>query len=167
MKGFVFAIALAGFFALSAGLVRAEDSPFRDTDLPLPRYVTLASDEVNVRAGPGLRYPIEWVYRKKSLPVEIVREFEHWREIRDFEGQTGWVHKSMLSGQRGILVTGTQRVLYKAPAGDAPPVAQVEAGVVGILSKCKDGWCKVEVSGYDGWIKIGEFWGVNPGEEVN
>ena len=79
--------------------------------LPIPRYVSLRSDEVNIRTGPGVQYPIEWVFTRRHMPVEVVEQFEHWRKIRDIEGTTGWVHQSMLSGKRYSIVTGEVRSL--------------------------------------------------------
>jgi SH3-like domain-containing protein len=81
----------------------------------LPRFVSLRASEVNLRTGPGIRYPIEWVFKRRDLPVEVVDEFESWRRIRDWEGTLGWVHQSMLRGRRTALVTGEPRVLRRAP----------------------------------------------------
>src|SRR5579872_1021736 len=72
--------------------------------LPVPRFVSLKSDEVNVRTGPGTRYPIQWVYRRAGLPVEVIEEYDVWRKIRDSEGTAGWVHKTMIDGKRNIMI---------------------------------------------------------------
>lgn len=137
------------------------------TGLPLPRFVTLRADEVNLRIGPGIRYPIDWVYRRAGLPVEIVDEFDTWRRIRDWQGTEGWVHQSMVQGQRGILVTGKRHTLRRRPAADAPGVALVDAGVVGVLESCEPEWCEVTVGGYSGWLEREAFYGLYPGEEVD
>jgi len=158
MKGIVFCIAFTALF-LGSAAAYAEAQPFDHTGMPLPRFASLASDEINVRTGPGLRYPVEWVYTKKNLPVEIIREFDHWREIRDIEGQTGWIHKSLLSGRKSFVVTGRLHVLRKKPGQDKTPVAQVEAGVIGLIDDCREGWCKVEIAGYEGWLPLDSFWG--------
>src|SRR5258706_546116 len=76
--------------------------------LPLPRFVSLKSEEANVRTGPGTRYPIQWVYHRAGMPVEIVEEYDLWRKIRDVEGTTGWVHKTMLAGNRTALIKGKE-----------------------------------------------------------
>ncbi|MGB1547592.1 MAG: SH3 domain-containing protein [Alphaproteobacteria bacterium] len=138
------------------------------TGLPLPRYVSLRASEVNVRTGPGVRYPVDWVFRRHGLPVEIVAEFDTWRKIRDAEGTEGWVHQSLLSGKRTILVTGGMRTLYRKPAANAKAVAKAEANVVGTLLACpKDSeWCRVSVGAYEGWLKRSDFWGVYSNEVI-
>lgn len=126
----------------------------------LPRFVSLRADEVNVRAGPGVRYPIEWVFHRAGLPVEVTAEFDTWRKIRDWEGTEGWVHQSMLSGKRTVLVTGERRTLRREPGADAPAVVHADPHVVGGLDGCQGRWCRVVVAGYEGWLRMGEFWGV-------
>jgi SH3-like domain-containing protein len=132
----------------------------------VPRFVSLRSGEVNVRTGPGTRYPVEWVFTRKDIPVEITAEFDTWRRIRDWEGAEGWVHQSMLSGRRAVVVLGDIRRLRLSPDPGAPAAARLEPGVVGTLARCRDQWCEVEVAGYEGWLARGEFWGVYPGETV-
>lgn len=137
--------------------------------LPLPRFVSLRSDEVNLRTGPGTRYPVDWTYLRRGYPVEIISEFESWRRIRDWEGTEGWVHQSMLAGRRTMVVLGQIRSLRGSQTEDAKPVAMVEAGVVGELVECpKDSpFCRVQVSGHSGWLRRTEFWGIHRGEFLN
>lgn len=135
--------------------------------LPVPRFVTLRSDEVNVRTGPGVRYPVEWVFVRKGMPVEITAEFDTWRRIRDIDGAQGWVHQSMLSGRRSLTVTGKMRTLRREASENAEAMAQVEPGVIGRIRKCHGPWCQVELQGYKGWLQRTEIWGVYPTEEVN
>ncbi len=151
------------------GSVQAEQRPAPPgrTGLPLPRFVTLRADEVNLRIGPGIRYPIDWVYHRAGLPVEIIDEFDTWRRIRDWQGTEGWVHQSMVQGQRGILVTGKRHTLRRRPETEAPGVALVDAGVVGVLERCETDWCEVSVDGYSGWLRRGAFYGLYPGEKVD
>lgn len=137
------------------------------TGLPIPRFVTLRAEEVNVRTGPGTRYPVEWVFVRKDVPVEITAEFDTWRRIRDWEGAEGWVHQSMLSGRRAVVVTGEIRSLKRTPEPGTPAVARLEPGVVGTLQRCRGDWCEIEVEGYEGWLARTEFWGVYPDEPVN
>jgi SH3-like domain-containing protein len=135
--------------------------------LPVPRFVTLRSNEVNVRTGPGVRYPVEWVFVKAGMPVEITAEFDTWRRIRDVEGTQGWVHQSTLSGRRGIVVTGQQtRTLRRDAASASEAVAQLDPGVIAKLRKCKGLWCQVDVGGFRGWLQRDEVWGVYAKEEV-
>jgi SH3-like domain-containing protein len=134
--------------------------------LPVPRFVSLRSDKVNVRSGPGARYPVEWVFERRGMPVEVVSEYELWRKVRDVQGTEGWVHQNLLSSRRGIIVTGKLRALKADARDDAALVARVEPDVVGQLLQCKGGWCRVDVDGYRGWLKRGEIWGVFPTETV-
>ncbi len=130
----------------------------------LPRFVSLRAPKVNLRTGPGIRYPIEWVYTRKGMPLEIIDEFETWRRIRDWQGSIGWVHQSMLSNQRAALVVGRQRLMRRAPKDGAPVMALVEAGVVGQLLGCGGGWGRITVQGFEGWLKEKEIYGAHPGE---
>jgi SH3-like domain-containing protein len=132
----------------------------------LPRYVSLRSDKVNMRVGPGVRYPIAWVYLRKGLPVEVVAEFELWRKVRDREGGEGWVHQSLLSGKRSAIVKGGVQTLFWRAGGEVP-VLRAEAGVQGRLLACLKAHCRLRIAGIDGWIERNKIWGVYPSEEFN
>jgi SH3-like domain-containing protein len=134
--------------------------------LPVPRFVSLRSDKVNLRTGPGDRYPIEWVLTRKDMPVQIVAEFEHWRRIRDFEGTQGWVHERMLDGKRDIVVIGAVRPLRRQPVANAAVVARAEPGVVARLLECQGPWCRVDAGEATGWLRRDEIWGVLPDETI-
>lgn len=144
-----------------SGRVLAKTGP---SGLPLPRFVSINSDRVNVRKGPGQQYPIVWVYRRKGMPVEIVAEYEQWRQIRDRDSGLGWVQKNLLSGRRTALVTGAVRSLRKDPRDDASPVALLEPGVIGEIKRCKGEWCEVKIRNYSGWMRRNDLWGVYPEE---
>jgi SH3-like domain-containing protein len=133
---------------------------------PVPRFVSLRVDEVNLRTGPGERYPIDWVLVKKGLPVEIVQEFDVWRKIRDSQGSEGWVHQRMVTGARNVIVAGAVRTLYADADAAAPAVARVEPGVVARLLECRGSWCRIEAQGIKGWLARAEVWGVYPDEIV-
>ncbi|HLY57155.1 MAG TPA: SH3 domain-containing protein [Stellaceae bacterium] len=135
--------------------------------LPVPRFVSMRHGEVNLRVGPGTRYPVAWVFVRQNLPVEITQEFENWRKIRDSEGTEGWVHEASLQGRRYIVVEGAIRAVRADPAADANLVARAEPGVIGRLEKCPAesmDWCRVEVGGIRGWLRRTEMWGVYPQE---
>lgn len=137
--------------------------------LPLPRFVSLRAEEVNLRTGPGVRYPIEWVITKRELPVEIIAEFETWRKIRDSQGTDGWVHQTMLTGRRTLMVLGPGvKKLRRTDSDAAAPLVNVEPGVIGRLLQCprNSEFCRVEVEGYQGWFRREEFWGVYKGEYI-
>jgi SH3-like domain-containing protein len=141
------------------------------TNLPLPRFAALRSDEVNLRAGPGTRFPIEWTYQRRELPVMITREFELWRRIRDPEGTEGWVHQSTLMGRRSAIVRvapEAEAVLRRRPEDEAPPVARLRSGVILRLRRCDAGsaWCEAQVGEHRGFIRRAELWGVTAEEEL-
>ena len=151
----------------------ADSAPerFRDTDYPLPRFVSLKSDKVYVRAGPSTNYPIEWVFRREGLPVEIIQEFETWRKIRDHEGQTGWVHKLLLSGKRTVLTRteGDEKriAMHEGFADTSRIVAYVEPMVVAELDKCVEQWCRLQAGLYRGWVERKFLFGIYETEEFN
>ncbi len=143
--------------------------------LPLPRYVSLKADRVNLRAGPGTDYPTSWVYRQAGLPVEVLSEFESWRQVRDSEGTTGWVLQSLLSGRRTALVTpwdvkaGTpapQIPVHNSDSERARAVAIVEAGVIANIHTCDGRWCSITIDRYRGFMPQKQLWGVYPNEIV-
>jgi SH3-like domain-containing protein len=151
--------------AMAPGSAAAQGRSTGD-GLPVPRYVSLRSEEVNVRTGPGVRYPVEWVFNRRNMPVEVVEQFEHWRKIRDIEGTEGWVHQSMLSGKRHAIVTGDVRSLRRRPEAGSPEVARLEPGVIAQLIECQGQFCRVEAGGIKGWLPRAEFWGVYPSETL-
>lgn len=155
----------------------AETPPARAqaSGLPVPRFVSLKADEVNLRAGPGRDYPTSWVYKRAGLPLEVVKEYDIWREVRDSEGTQGWVIQSLLSGRRTALVqpwdvkAGTATAtatLRKKSSQSAAPVATLEAGVIANVISCDKEWCRVSVDKYTGYIEQKKLWGVYEGEEV-
>ena len=136
------------------------------TDLPLPRFVSLRADEVNLRSGPGTRYPIEWVYIRRGLPVEITAEYDNWRRIREFDGTTGWAHRSLLSGQRTVLMAGDTRTLYHEPDTASRAVLRAEPGVQGTLLSCEGSWCRIAINEVRAYIPRAHIWGVYADEQI-
>ncbi len=170
-------------FALGIGAVHVETvqaqpvaAPTTETGpsgFPLPRFVSLKSDRVNLRAGPGTEYPASWVFRRAGLPLEVTKEFETWRQVRDAEGTTGWVLQSFLSGRRTALVlpwevkeggAPPQVSIMSSDSASSRPVAIVEAGVVANVLTCDSVWCNVTVETYRGYIEQKKLWGVYAGE---
>lgn len=138
-----------------------------DTGLPLPRFVSLRADRINMRTGPGLRYPIEWVFVRPNLPVEVINEFENWRRIRDWQGTTGWVHRSMIEARRFAIVDGGDRYIRDTPAVGSPGVGIAQSGALGELVECSDDWCSVNFGEVAGWLPREHLWGTYPGERIN
>lgn len=124
-----------------------------------PRFVSLKSSEVNVRTGPGIRYPVRWVYRKKRLPMEVIDEYDHWRKVRDVAGETGWVHRSLLSNRRTAVITSDMAVLFRSPDPKANPVIRAERGVIADILACENAWCRLQIEGRKGWVPKQSVWG--------
>lgn len=159
--------AFLGILSLLAVLT-VTDSPRTDaadaSGDSLVRFASLRSGEVNMRTGPGRQYPIEWVYQRRGLPMEVIAEYDQWRQVRDFEGTTGWIHQSLLSSSRKALILGEARGVREEPAADAPVVLRASPGVIGALLACEGAWCRVEIEGVRGWLGRDEFWGTYPKE---
>ena len=134
---------------------------------PIPRFVALNANEVNMRAGPGVRYPVEWVYQRKNMPVEVIAEHDTWRKVRDPEGTEGWIHRAMLSGRRTIVVLSDEVTLRRDREDEAVAIARLTPGVVAVVDRCDAKWCEVSTGGYDGWLPRKNIWGVYDGEVVN
>jgi SH3-like domain-containing protein len=167
-KAAVLAGALLGV-SVSTGF-SAKDTAVSSSGLPVPRYVSLKSDHVNVRAGPTKDNDVAWVYTRSGLPVEITAEFENWRRVRDSEGAEGWVYHSLLSGRRTAVITMKTKdelaSLYDRPGTAGAVSARLQAGVVAQVKKCGAGWCRVTGNGFDGWIEQQRLWGVYADEKV-
>jgi SH3-like domain-containing protein len=136
------------------------------TALPLPRFVSLRASKINLRSGPGMNFPIQWVYQRRHMPVEVIAEYDTWRKIRDWQGTVGWVHQSMLDGSRYALITGGERALLHDPSDGAPATAKLKPGVIAGILRCQGAWCRLDAEGYKGWLKRGEFYGVYPQEKL-
>lgn len=139
----------------------------RNSGLPIPRFVSLRSSETNLRTGPGVRYPIDWVYRRKGLPMLVIGEYEFWRQVRDSEGIEGWIHRSLLSGQRSVVVTLDLAVMRASPKDTAGAVARVQSGAVLNLESCRPGWCRVRGVRLTGWMRRGALFGILPDERLD
>jgi SH3-like domain-containing protein len=177
---------LAGLAALLLSLLTPSAAPGQSrasdnqqvgaaSGLPVPRFVSLKSDRVNLRNGPGTEYPTSWVFRRAGLPLELVQEFEAWRQVRDADGVTGWVLQSMLSGRRTALVLpwevkagqpSLQVPLRSASRETASLVAHVEAGVIANVRNCDGRWCLLNIGDFKGYIEQKKLWGVYDGEVI-
>jgi SH3-like domain-containing protein len=139
--------------------------------LPIPRFVSLKAEKVNVRRGPSSDHPVAWVFQRKGMPVEIVAEFENWRRIRDSDGSEGWILQNLLAGKRTAVVApwrkGETLPLHASADAGSSVVAKLGVGVVSDVVTCTGDWCEVTVDGYDGWIEQASLWGVYPGEKVD
>lgn len=176
-------IVLVAAMAVSSGVALADEVPVvpavaapaahvapavgSETGLPLPRYVSLKSSRGRARRGPSDSHRVDWIYTRRDLPLRVTGEFEHWRRVEDSEGEGGWIHYSLLSGVRTILVTQDMAPLRDAPRPDAAELAYLEAGVVARILECAADWCRVSADGVWGWVDTSMVWGVDPGEVLN
>src|SRR6202012_1514521 len=155
---FCWLVVLAGLWlgaSITSGF-SAKDAAVTTSGLPVPRYVSLKSDHVNVRAGPTKDNDVAWVYPRSGLPVEITAEFENWRRIRDWEGAEGWVYHSLLSGKRTAVVVPKLKddlvPLYEGADAPSSVVAKLQSGVPAPLKSCNGQWCKFSGKNFAGWI---------------
>ena len=145
------------FIIFSAGAV--------PKNLPVPRFVSIKFNEVNARTGPNKDCPIEWVFVKKGEPVEVVAEYDQWRKIRDIKGEGGWVHSSVISGNRFVaLVSSDILPLISAPGEYDKIVAKLSPNMRCKFLKCQKDWCKINCQSYKGWVSRKFLWGVYPDE---
>ncbi|MGA7324184.1 MAG: SH3 domain-containing protein [Rhodomicrobium sp.] len=142
----------------------------RVTGLPIPRFVSLKASEVNARVGPGGDYQIAWVFRRAGLPVEVLAEFENWRQVRDSDGGTGWVTAALLSARRTAIIAPwvKDRRLFQLTSsrGGSTAVAQIETGAIVDVMSCDGEACDVYAGRQEGWVPQKDLWGVYPGETV-
>ena len=139
--------------------------------LPVPRFVSLKADEVNVRRGPGWDHGVAWVFRRAGLPVEVIEEFDVWRKIRDSEGSEGWVLGTLLSGRRTVLIapwkTNAQGLeLHESDSSTSSVAVKLSPKVLGDVKSCDGRWCQITTGDYKGFISQDLVWGVYPGEKV-
>ncbi len=160
-------VALLGSTAHAAGSIATGSV----SGLPVPRFVSLKADRVNVRSGPNKDQEVRWVYTRAGMPVEITAEYENWRRIRDWEGSEGWVYHSLLSGKRTAVVVPKIKdklvPLYDNPDIEATEVARLQSGVLGTLKSCDGIWCQFAGKNFDGWIRQERLWGAYPNEKVD
>jgi len=135
----------------------------RTTGLEIPRFVSLKATKAYVRRGPGKSFPIDWVYVRKDMPVEIIDEWELWRRVRDIDGSRGWIHKQLLDGRRHIMVTELIE-LTEVPDTSSKVVALLEGGVIARLTQCQLNWCKIKAEALTGWLPKSALWGAYKNE---
>jgi SH3-like domain-containing protein len=163
-------VLLAALAADGGPAAAAGDSAGSASGLPVPRYVSLKSERVNVRGGPTKDHDVTWVFTRAGFPVEVVAEYENWRRIRDWEGAEGWVYHSLLSGRRTVMVVPRLKEdlvpLYGTADADGAVTAKLQSGVVASVKRCSGNWCRIAGQGFDGWIPQERLWGVYPNEKV-
>jgi SH3-like domain-containing protein len=153
---------------LLAAAVLALAAPAAAQDKPVPYWASIQSGEAMMRTGPARTYPGTWLYKRRDLPVRVLRRFENWRLIEDSEGTRGWMLRTMLSDTRTGLVKGTSpRPIHVEPEGSSRVRYVAEPGVVGRIDDCGQGWCRISFGNREGYIRVSDLWGVAPGEVVD
>ncbi len=145
-------------------MASAQDQRGPVTNLPLPRYVSMKAAEGNVRRGPSLTHRIDWVFKRRGMPLQITAEYGNWRKVQDRDGAGGWVHYALLSGVRTVLIEADLLPVYAAPDPNSQVNAHFESGVVARLGTCSPDWCRISAGGYRGWTLKTNLWGVDAAE---
>jgi SH3-like domain-containing protein len=163
---------LVAFLGAGVATRAAPDLPAGPVSgLPIPRFVSLKSDRVNVRAGPNKDQDVRWVFTRAGMPVEITAEFENWRRIRDWEGAEGWVYHSLLSGRRSAVIVPSKNEvlvpLYESPDIEAGIMARLQPGVLTQVKSCDGKWCQVSGKDFSGYIVQERLWGAYPNEKID
>ncbi len=135
--------------------------------LPLPRFVSLKTSEARARRGPSLTHRVDWLYTRRDLPLQVTGEFEHWRRVEDSEGQGGWIHETLLSGVRTVVVIRDMTPMRSSPQPTAHEVALLENGVIAHIMECAPEWCKLSIGGERGWVNRESLWGLFPDEVLD
>lgn len=148
----------------------AQETKIAPSGQSLPRFVSLKSERVNMRKGPGEDYAVSWIYTRPGLPVEVVQEFDTWRRVRDAEGTEGWVFQGLLSGKRTAVIApwekGDPLAIHSSPDEKSRVTAYLRPGVLAAVSKCAAGWCRLTDPRFIGWIEQDRLWGVYPDETI-
>ena len=159
---------MLGRGALAAILIVAAAAPALAQEKQPPYWASIASGQAMTRTGPGRNYPGVWLYQRRDLPVRVVKKYQTWRLIQDPDGAQGWMLVTLLSDRRTALVkSGQPRSVRVGPSDSARVRYMAEPGVVGRIDKCRDGWCRIEFGKREGYIQIGDLWGVSEGEVVD
>jgi|SRR5690606_13317867 len=141
-------------------LFLALSEPAAAQEREVPYWATLRADEVNMRVGPSEAFPIDWVYRRRGLPMKVVRVRQGWRFVEDPDGERGWIVARLLDPDRGAIVVGDGLAeMREDPEPSARVLWRAEPGVVGALGECADGWCEFDVAGREGWVRAERLWG--------
>ena len=139
----------------------------KETGLEIPRYVSLKSNDANIRVGPSKNYPIEIKYIKKNYPLKVLEEYEEWRKVEDFKKNIGWIHKSLISGTRtGIVLSNDDKTIKLLNTLDGDVIGEIGKGNIVFLEKCKTDWCLISSGNYKGWIDKKYIWGVKEKEII-
>jgi SH3-like domain-containing protein len=157
------------YFLMHTETVYGSERVGNQTLLSLPRFVSLRTEPANMRRGPGTNFPVVWVYKRKHLPVEVIEEFDEWRQVRDPSGSVGWIHKSILSGRRMGVIQASNVNLFRGSTVSSSILAVLSQGVLVRLQRCpkNTSFCFIKAGSHKGWVLRQEIWGVYNGEHIN
>ena len=140
----------------------------KETGLEIPRYVSLKSNDANIRVGPSKNYPIEIKFIKKNYPLKVLEEYEDWRKVEDFQKNFGWIHKSLISGTRtGIVLSNDNKTIKLLNTLNGNVIGEIGKGNIVFLEKCKIYWCLISSGNFKGWMDKKYIWGVKEKEITN
>ena len=138
------------------------------TGYKIPRFVSLKSDDVNLRIGSSTNYPIILKYVTKNMPVEITDEYERWRKIRDIQGNEGWIYGDLLKGDRFvIIIKNNESKIHMFSKPDGKPIGEIGKLNIARIKVCLKKWCKIKFDNNTGWINKKNLWGVYKNETIN
>ena len=160
---FIFMLILAPFFTFQP--IGAQE--IGESGNPLPRFVSIATDKIFMRTGPGRNYPIQWVYTSTKLPLKVIEEYGPWRRVVDFQGVTGWMHRSLLSSRRTAMIIGGPQSLRTKPSITANINAHLQEGVIANIEECGKNWCKLQHPQVTGWLPRAGIYGVLDSEIID
>lgn len=160
-------VRIMAVLCLCAGMAGAAEPPAQlredrrgpETQLPLPRFVSMKAEKANVRRGPSLLHRVDWEFMHRGMPLMVTAEYGHWRKVEDRDGVGGWVHYVMLSSARTAIVEDDDLELHRLPDAEAPVVARAEKGAIVYLKGCDGGWCRVSSKRLRGWVPETALWG--------
>lgn len=153
MRKLIFAIT---FFSMLISGTNANANIFKSKTF----FVALRANEANLRTGPGKEYPIKYVYKLKGYPLEVLGEYESWYNVKDKDGDEGWINQNLVTKKRKVIVINGTQILYSSNSTESRPLNRLEKNVVAKFKKCKKDWCKIEVQKRKGWIQKNHIWGI-------
>ncbi|PCI61076.1 MAG: hypothetical protein COB37_08840 [Kordiimonadales bacterium] len=155
-------------FGLTSPLAAQPKQTIGASGNPIPRFISIRDDKALMRTGPGRQYPIKWVFKRKYLPLEVVAEYDVWRQVRDNEGAMGWMHSQLFirGGRRFAVIRGKTRSLFRDKSLDSPIAITAEAGVIGEIIACEGIWCQINIQDHTAWIERRHLWGIYKNEVV-
>ena len=152
----------------AAFLILAVAAPALAQEKQPPYWASIASGQALTHTGPGKNYPNVWLYQRRDLPIRVVKKYENWRLIQDPDGAQGWMLVTLLSDRRTAIVKQGEPRAVRADRSDGGKVRYLaEPGVVGRITKCSDGWCRIEIGKKQGYIRMSDLWGVGENEVVD